>query len=125
MRILKTKGFSKFLKKEKVKDKALLDAVEEIEDGLIGDRLGSSAYKKRVARPSEGKSGGFRTIYVFRNKDRVIFIQGYAKNEKSALTDEELKVVREAAKEMLSWTNKKINKLVKEGVLGEITNGKK
>jgi len=125
MRILKTKAFSSFLKKEKVKDKALLDAVREIEDGLIGDPLGSSAYKKRVAKPGKGKSGGFRTIHVFRNKGRVIFVQGYAKNEKSTLTPKELKVIRTAATTMLKWTDKEIDKLVKGGVLGEMTDGKK
>ncbi len=123
MRVLKTNGFTKFAKKESITDRMLRDTVKEIVKGLTGSPQGSSVYKKRVARPGKGKSGGFRTMLVFRKEDRVIFIEGYAKNEQSTLSQVELKVIRKFATELLKWTEKELDTLVKQGVLQEITDG--
>ena len=123
MRILKTNGFSEFANDESITDETLRGAVKEIEAGLTGDSLGSSVHKKRIARPGQGKSGGFRTIIAFRKKDRVIFIHGYAKNQVSTLKPKELKAVRKAAKEMLNWTDEEVDELVKQDVLQEIKDG--
>lgn len=123
MRILKTNGFTKFAKKERITDRMLRDTVKEIANGLKGSPQGSSVYKQRVARPGKGKSGGFRTMIVFRKEDRVIFIEGYAKNEQSTLSPVELKVVRKFATELLKWTDRELDALVKQGVLQEITDG--
>lgn len=123
MRILKTSGFSKFTQSENITDATLLHAAKELEDGLVGAPLGSSVHKKRIANPGKGKSGGFRTIIAFRKKDRVIFIQGYAKSQVSTLKPKELKAVRKAAKEMLNWSDKEVDKLVEQDVLREIKDG--
>lgn len=48
MRVLTTKGFSKFARSEGITIAMLRDAVKEMEDGLTGDPLGSSVFKKRV-----------------------------------------------------------------------------
>ncbi|MCH7744289.1 MAG: type II toxin-antitoxin system RelE/ParE family toxin, partial [Proteobacteria bacterium] len=53
----------------------------------------------------------------------VIFIQGYAKNQVSTLKPKELKAVRKAAKEMLNWSDKEVDKLVEQDVLQEINDG--
>ena len=60
--ILKRKDFAWWQAGEKLPDAALCKAVQEMESGLIDADLGGFLYKKRVARPGGGKSGGYRTL---------------------------------------------------------------
>ena len=60
--ILKRRDFARWQASEKLPDAALCKAVQEMENGLIDADLGGSLYKKRVARPGGGKSGGYRTL---------------------------------------------------------------
>lgn len=62
MNILKRKDFARWQAGEKLSDTALCKAVQEMESGLIDADLGGHLYKKRVARPGAGKSGGYRTL---------------------------------------------------------------
>jgi len=49
--------------------------------------LGGGLRKIRIARPGSGKSGGYRTVYVFGGARVPIFlISVFAKNEKSNLS---------------------------------------
>ncbi len=57
-RILKRKDFARWQVGEKLPDAALCKAVQEMESGLVDADLGGFLYKKRVARPGAGKSGG-------------------------------------------------------------------
>jgi hypothetical protein len=61
MRALQRKDFARWQAGEKLPDDALCKAVREMEEGLIDADLGGFLYKKRVARPGGGKSGGYRT----------------------------------------------------------------
>ena len=120
MRILKTTSFSKFARREGLSNRTLQNVAADMEQGSLGDALGSSVYKKRVARPGKGKRAGYRTIYAFKKGQRVFFIEGYAKNEKSNLTRKELKAVRKAASIMLSWTDRELDKVVRRGSLVQV-----
>lgn len=57
--------------------------------GLIDADLGSGLIKQRIARPGASKSGGFRTIVLFRSRERAFFVHGFAKNEKDNIGDDE------------------------------------
>ncbi len=61
MKILKSKWFNKWAKKSKISDQILTNAILGI-DETSAIKLGAGLYKIRVARPNEGKRGGFRTI---------------------------------------------------------------
>ncbi len=51
-----------------------------------GVSLGGGLRKVRFARPGGGKSGGYRTVYVFGGKHMPIFlVTVFAKNEKDNL----------------------------------------
>lgn len=52
--------------------------------------LGGGLIKQRVARPGQGKSGGFRTIVAYRRGSRAVFLFGFAKSERDNLDDDEL-----------------------------------
>ena len=61
-RIFKTRWFERFARKEKIRNAVLLDAVARAEKGQLDADLGGGVIKQRVARPGQGKSGGYRTI---------------------------------------------------------------
>jgi hypothetical protein len=63
---------------------------------------GGGAIKQRIARPGQGKSGGFRTPIVFRAGTRIIFVHGFAKNEKDNIEREDLAALKRLAAEMLA-----------------------
>lgn len=59
-------------------------------DPTAGLSLGGGLRKVRFARQGEGKSGGYRVVYVFGGGGMpVILLTVFAKNEKANLTREE------------------------------------
>lgn len=63
---------------------ALVDFVAANPEG--GVSLGGGLRKMRFARPGSGKSGGYRTVYVFGGTHMPIFlVTVFAKNEKDNL----------------------------------------
>ncbi|MDQ5921262.1 MAG: hypothetical protein QG673_1320 [Pseudomonadota bacterium] len=80
----------KWQKKSSIKDTALIEALHEIEQGLVDADLGSGLFKKRIARPGFGKRSGFRTLIATNLNNRWIFIFGFAKNEKDNVDSAEL-----------------------------------
>ena len=67
-----------------------------------GISLGGGLRKVRVPRDGGGKSGGYRTIYVFGGTHIPIFlITVFAKNEKDNLSKAELARALEASKRLL------------------------
>ena len=73
-----------------------------------GVSLGGGLRKVRVPREGGGKSGGFRTIYVFGGRHMPIFlITVFAKNEKANLTAKEQAAAVELSKEIVAmWSDK-------------------
>ncbi len=57
MRVFKTKTFERWAGKAGVTDGVLLNAVAQMERGLIDADLGGNLFKQRVALPGRGKSG--------------------------------------------------------------------
>ena len=82
MRKLSTKWFKKWSKKAKLSNENMLKTIEDLKSGLSTADLGSNLYKVRVKREHSGKSSGFRTIIVYKENDRAIFLYGFGKNEK-------------------------------------------
>ena len=66
MQTFKTQAFARFADREGLEDAALCEAVRRARDGLIDADLGGGVIKQRIARKGGGRSGGFRTIVVFR-----------------------------------------------------------
>lgn len=120
MRIFKTRLFAKWARKERLTDKALAQAVEEMERGLVDANLGGNVYKKRISITGKGKSGGTRSILAYKSSDKAFFIFGYAKNVKANISDEDLKLAKDLAKELLNYTMERLDDLVKKGKLYEV-----
>lgn len=121
MRIFKYRAFRQWAKAEGLSDSALKKAIKEIELGLFEANLGGGLYKKRVARKGQGKSSGYRTIIAFKKNNRSIFMHGYAKNERDNISDKEEMIYKKLAGYYLEITESKLNLLIKNGELFEVT----
>ena len=96
MRVFKAKNLAKFTRQQSISDASLAAAVERATRGLIDADLGGHIIKQRVARPGQGKRGGFRMLIGIRS-DRAIFLFGFAKNELDNIDDDQLATLRETA----------------------------
>jgi hypothetical protein len=119
-RVFKTRWFQRFARREKIRDAVLLDAVARAEKGQLDADLGGGVIKQRIARPGQGKSGGYRTIILFKQGQRAVFVYGFAKSERENIDADEEKQFKEAARHVLRLTEKQIAELIKEGDFVEI-----
>lgn len=66
MRILKTKLFHRWAKKNQLTSDSLINAVNEMESGLVEADLGSNVYKKRIAT-----KGKIKDVSLFEVNNKV------------------------------------------------------
>lgn len=119
-RIFRTRTFTRAMKKSGLTDEALVSAVEEIENGLIDADLGGNLFKKRVAVQGRGKRGGIRTLVATQLESHWFFLFGFQKNERSNITNAELRVLQEIAKDLLDLTDEQLRKATLRGELEEV-----
>jgi hypothetical protein len=62
MVVYKTRWFDRWARKQGLTTPNLCAAVREMTAGLYDADLGGGLLKKRIARPGQGKRGGFRTL---------------------------------------------------------------
>ena len=120
MRIFKNKAFARFARKARLADAALCEAIRNAEHGLVDADLGGGVIKQRIARSGGGKSGGFRTIILFRARTRAFFVHGFAKNERDNIDDKELAAFRKLAKAYEGLDDQQLDRLLKDGDFTEI-----
>ncbi|MGB1252100.1 MAG: type II toxin-antitoxin system RelE/ParE family toxin [Candidatus Promineifilaceae bacterium] len=120
MRSFKNAWFKRFARREKISDKTLRKAIRQANDGLIDADLGGNVIKQRIPRRGQGKSGGYRTIVIFKKDDKAFFIYGFAKSDQANISKQELQAFKLAAKELLALSEKQIEQLIKNNALMEI-----
>ncbi|AVO51080.1 hypothetical protein C6568_10775 [Melaminivora suipulveris] len=118
--IFKRKDFARWQAREKLPDAALCEAVREMENGLVDADLGGFLYKKRVARPGGGKSGGYRTLLAARMGDRHVFLHGFAKSDRANITPDEKRALQFASKMFLELSGRALSQALMAGVLAEV-----
>ena len=96
-----TKPFARFAHREGIADEALCDAVERAGRGLVDADLSGGVIKQRIARPSQGRSGGVRVMVLYRRGERSFFVHGFAKSDRGNLRRRELGALRSLADKML------------------------
>jgi hypothetical protein len=69
------------VKAKGIGNQRLVDAIASAERGLIDADLGGGLIKQRVARPGQGKSGGWRMLIAYRQGQRSVFLLSFAKND--------------------------------------------
>ena len=120
MRIFKNKRFTKFAKDEGISDTKLRNAVKDAEAGLIDADYGGGLIKQRIARPNEGKSGGYRTIILYCRGDKAFFVYGFPKNARDNINKIEEREYKDFAKIIFALSDEQLKKLIDDGFYKEI-----
>jgi len=123
MRVLKTRAFARWARKERLADSMLLAAVEEMGRGLVDADLGAGLVKKRVARSGGGKRGGYRALLATDLRERWIFLYGFAKSERENVDGKELSSLKQLAQVYLAMGEETVGRLLKAGELTETEHG--
>jgi hypothetical protein len=124
LRIFKTRNFARFQRKERIDDATLRKAISAAEQGLVDADLGRGLIKQRVARPGEGKRGGYRTIIAWRAADRCVFLYGFAKNQQANISKEDERDLRDFGNMILALDGSGIEIMMKGKELVEVKHGK-
>lgn len=77
----------------------------------------------RRPREGGGKSGGFRTIILFRVGSHSFFAHGFAKNEKANVSPKELKALKRLADVLLGFSQAQLEAAQAAGQLVKVHNG--
>ena len=120
MTVYATKAFSRFASKADLEDVHLREAAAAVMAGRFDADLGGDVFKQRVARQGGGKSGGFRTILLFRIGGHCFFAHGCAKNEKANVSAKELKALRRLAQTLLALSDEDIKLALAAGEFREL-----
>ncbi len=118
-----TRQASKWAKSEKCSDAQLINALQEMERGLTGNALGANLYKKRIAVPGAGKSGGWRVIVATKFRGHWFVIHGFAKNVQANIDAQQLADLKVLSKALLSYDGLTVERAVGIGVIRPITEG--
>ena len=110
MAIFKSRWFDRWARKQGLTTPSLCAAVREMAAGLFDADLGGGLLKKRIGRPGQGKSGGFRTLVASNKGNRWIFVFGFPKNERSNIDKDEEEALKKLATHLLSLTAQAIDK---------------
>ena len=121
MRIFANRWFARFADKQDIGDDDLREAVSRAERGLIDADLGGGVIKQRIARKGQGKSGGFRSIILFKHESRAFFVYAFAKSDRDNIDQSELSTYKTAAAVYLNYTDDELALFLKQGTLMEIS----
>ncbi len=120
MRVFKSKRLVRFVRKNRISDARLCEAIKDAEQGLIDADYGGGVIKQRIARPNEGKSGGYRSIILFRRGVRAFFVYGFAKNEQANIDESDERDLKELARKLLAASDEELKKLIERGEFVEV-----
>ncbi len=112
--------FQRFARREKISESVLIDAIARAEKGIVDADLGGGVIKQRIAKPGQGKSGGYRTIIIFRRGDLAFFVYGFAKSDRENITKDEREAFKKTAQKLLALSDREIQSLIEKGVLRSI-----
>ena len=120
MKKLSTKWFKKWSKKVKLTNDDLLEAIDDLEDGASTTDLGSHLFKVRVSREHSGKSSGFRTIIIYQENEKAIFLYGFGKNEKQNISKAELQYFKKLGNDLLALNSEQLEDVIGQKILFEL-----
>ena len=120
MMIYKTRWFDRWARKQDLSTRALCEAVREMQAGLYEADLGGGLLKKRIARPGQGKSGGFRTLVATNRGGKWFFVFGFPKNVRSNIDKDEEDSLKKLASHLLSLSSPALVTAQRAGELMEV-----
>jgi len=120
LRVFKTKVIIRFFRRERIVDTVLWEAIERAERGSIDADLGGGLIKQRLARPGQGRSGGYRVIVAYRVNNRAVFLYGFSKKDLQNISQDQLQTFRTIGANWLAASAATIEQAIAEGELQEI-----
>lgn len=120
MRVFISKKFDKFVRKEGITEDTLLKIIRDAEKGKVDADYGGGVIKQRIARPNQGKSGGYRTIILFCRNNRAFFVYGFLKSERGNIDKTDEQDFKELAKILFAASDEDLNKLIKQKSFFEV-----
>jgi hypothetical protein len=120
MAVYKTRWFDRWARKQGLTTPSLCAAVRDMRAGLYDADLGGGLLKKRIARPGEGKRGGFRTLVATNKGTRWVFVYGFPKNERSNIDQDEEAALKALAAHLLALTAQAVGQAQRAGELLEV-----
>lgn len=121
MSVYLTKEFARFARRAGLGEARLLEAARDVAAGHYDADLGGGVFKRRVARDGGGRSGGFRTIVLFRVGGHSFLAHGFAKNDKANVSAKELKALKRLADVLLGLSQEQLGMAQVVGELVEVT----
>ncbi len=121
LRVFRTRSFRRFQRKEGISDRSLSEAISRAERGLIDANLGHGLIKQRIARPGEGRRGGFRTVVAYRIGERAVFMFGFAKSDQANLSKDDESDLRDFGALLLALDVRGIETMIAGNELTEVT----
>ena len=115
IRIFVTRSCDRQARRSAVSDQLLLEAILRAEEGLVDAKLGRLLIKQRIARQGQGRSGGYRTIIIYRRGDLAVFLSVFAKSEQDNVSPKELLELQQIAEAFSVLSPTEINQFVAEG----------
>ena len=85
--------------------------------------LGGGVIKQRVARPGQGRAGGYRVLIAYRARARSVFLFGFAKSERANVDNDELATLREIAGGWLEADGSALARAIESGLIQEVDYG--
>jgi len=73
-----------------------------------------------VARPGQGRRGGYRTLIAYRAGDIAVFLFGFAKSERGNIDDDDLADLRGVSASWLAADANRIDLALAKGLLIEV-----
>jgi hypothetical protein len=73
-----------------------------------------------VARSGRGKRTGYRTIVLFKYRERAFFVYGFAKNKRDNIEDVELVEFKNAARQYFAYSEDEIDTAISAEKIFEI-----
>lgn len=87
---------------------------------MIDADYGDGVIKQRIARPNEGKSGGYRTIILYCRCYKAFFVYGFLKNKRDNINEAEEREFKELARITFALSDDDLAKLIETGAYKEV-----
>jgi hypothetical protein len=120
--IFKTKWMARFVRRERISDHSLREAILRAEGARVDADLSGGMIKQRVARTGQGRSGGYRMLVAYRTGDRAVFLYGFAKDERENIDPDQLLTLRDIAASLLAADDEQIEQALKVELSQEVRN---
>jgi len=115
-----SKAFTLLARRDGLADAHICRAIAEMNEGLIDADLGAGLFKKRIAMPGQGKSGGWRSLLGFQAGDKAFFLYLFPKSRRDNIDAAEMKVLKRLAKYYLTLRHEEVEAALQCGELREV-----